>query len=183
MKKLIVKVFSVAALAALFTGCATSGAKDVYDIKPAEKIVETSPTLVGWQQGKTREQLSAATTEAELAKVVQSEQGALALLAEVKSDYKTDTLAASKIAAVSQYVLGKDRLEARKTWVKALLTTAEKSENEYVQTFCLDQLRWCGCACPEVVRRLQAIAAKGGKEIKNTVEIVITSNEKHAKAK
>jgi hypothetical protein len=50
------------------------------------------------------------------------------------------------------------RKAARKVWVKALLEAAETSVDDDITRLCLEQLRWCGCACPCVVRRLYAVA-------------------------
>ena len=98
-----------------------------------------------------------------------------ALLARVKGAYESDPLDLTVIGAVSQYVMEavigradgcQKRCSTpgaapcqRKIWNMALINAIKKSKDEYVQTFMLDQLRWCGCKCRKGdVSKLKAFA-------------------------
>ena len=52
-------------------------------------------------------------------------------------------------------------------------STAEESGDTYVKMACLDQLRWCGCDCPCVLKRIRAIGAQGDKSVKDFSEMVV----------
>ena len=85
------------------------------------------------------------------------------LLAQVKPDYKTDAMAAVKIAAVSQLVMCPkwDKAPAaREIWTCALLGAAEKTPDGYRKMFFLDQLRWCGKASQ--ADKVLAVGKKSG---------------------
>jgi len=128
--------------------------------------------------------LDEAVDEDVLAAFVADEAAAAALLAQVRGAYDTDPVAATQIAAVTQWTMGEEPCwlcfwkpspaAGRKVWVKALVTRAETADDAYVKLFCLDQLRWCGCKCPCVVKRIQAIGAKSGdKAVKDMADIVV----------
>ena len=123
--------------------------------------VAGNPMAVEWQKA----------AEAQLA-------SAEALLAKVQGAYKTDPLTLAVIGAVSQYVMEavigradgcQKRCRTpgaapcqRKTWNMALLAAFRKTKDEYVQTFLLDQLRWCGCRCrAKDVQALKSNAVSG----------------------
>ena len=58
----------------------------------------------------------------------------------------------------------------RKVWVKCLFEQIDRTDDEYVKTFCLDQLRWCGTPCQaSAVRALGARSSKGVKEFADWV--------------
>ena len=62
----------------------------------------------------------------------------------------------------------------RKTWNMALLAAFRKTKDEYVQTFLLDQLRWCGCSCPKLVERIKAVeSTTKDKAVKDLAGIVL----------
>jgi len=109
-------------------------------------------SAVDWQN-KNDAALKAATDDATLAAFVASDAAAKELLAKIKPAYATDPLVASQIGAVSQWVMKKDatadgpHAAGRKVWVKALCETIRSATDDYVKTFCLDQVRWCGCSC------------------------------------
>ena len=66
------------------------------------------------------------------------------------------------------------RSNGRKVWVNALLSLAEKSDDGYVKTFCLDQLRWCAPPCPCVLRRIVGVGvASGDKSVRDMSDLVI----------
>jgi len=180
---------SVAASAAmvLFAAVAVSAPKkDAYDIRPQDKDAKY-PTAVVWS-AKNDDELSAATADEVLAAFVASPDAARALLAKLRGAYLTDPVAATQIAAVSQWTMRQDPCwlcfwkpspsAGRKIWVDALLETAEESPDAYVKTFCLDQVRWCGCKCPCVVRRVALIGVRAGdKGVKDMSDMVLSELE------
>ena len=152
MKKMM---FAMAA-AALAVGCVT---KDPYDIRP-EGEDDGVPTAVAWQNANDAA-LEAAMKPQVLAAYVQSAAAADALLAEAKPAYRTDPMAATRIAAVTQLVMCPkcDKAPAgRAVWTAALIKAAGASTDSYRTMFLLDQLRWCGK--PEQADRVLAIGAK-----------------------
>ena len=152
MKKMM---FAMAA-AALAVGCIT---KDPYDIRP-EGEDDGVPTAVAWQNANDAA-LEAAMKPQVLAAYVQSAAAADALLAEAKPAYRTDPMAATRIAAVTQLVMCPkcDKAPAgRAVWTAALIKAAGASTDSYRTMFLLDQLRWCGK--PEQADRVLAIGAK-----------------------
>jgi len=139
-------------------------------------------TAVEWQKAAGAK-LNAAVDEDTLAAFVADDAAAAALLAQVKDAYATDPTVATQVAAVSQWVMGEDPCwlcfwkpcpsDGRKVWVKALVARAETANETYVKLFCLDQLRWCGCKCPCVAKRVAAIGEKSGeKAVKDMADIV-----------
>lgn len=158
----------------------------ILDIRPAASA-EKALTGVEWEN-KFDKELKAATADETLAAFAATEASAKALLAQVKGAYLTDPLVARQVAAVSQWVMLPDpwycllwdgeHATARKVWVKALVDTAEGAQDSYVKEFCLDQLRWCGCNCPCLVKRIRALAAKSGdKAVVDFAEVVVRELE------
>jgi len=152
------------------------------DIRPAETDGK-EPTAVEWENANAAA-LAAATDEDVLAAFVEDDAAAAELLAQVKGAYLTDLLVARQIAAVSQWTMGEEPCwlcfwkpspaAGRKVWVRALVTRAETANDTYVKLFCLDQLRWCGCKCPCVVKRIKAIGTQSSdKAVKDMVDIVV----------
>ena len=121
-----------------------------------------NPSAVEWQNANNAA-IAAATTPKPLASHVWDAASAEALLARVKGAYTSDPLDLTVIGAVSQYVMEavigradgcQKRCSTpgaapcqRKIWNFALMDAFRKTKDEYVQTFMLDQLRWCGCKC------------------------------------
>ena len=147
------------------------------DYGPAMAPVKNDPMAVEWQQ-MDEAKIAAATTPKALADHVWDAASAEALLAKVQGAYKTDPLTLTVIGAVSQYVMEavigradgcQKRCRTpgaapcqRKTWNMALLAAFRKTKDEYVQTFLLDQLRWCGCRCrAKDVQALKSNAVSG----------------------
>ena len=121
------------------------------DIKPGEKTA-AAPTSVEWENANDKA-LAAATADDVLAAFVRNAASAKALLANVQGAYLTDSL-------------------------KALVATAEEAKDAYVEQFCLDQLRWCGCDCPCLVSRIRALAAKSGdKAVADFAQVVVRELE------
>ena len=171
---------SVAVIAAAVAVAAPK--KNAYDILPRDKD-EKYPTTVVWSL-QNDEALSAATTDDVLAGFVASDEAAAELLSKVRGAYSSDPLALTQIAAVSQWVMQPDpcvllfwkpsRSAGRRVWVKALLSLAETTSDNYVKTFCLDQLRWCACPCPCVIRRVALIGVKAGdRGVKEMSDLVL----------
>jgi len=130
--------------------------------------------------------LNAAVSDEMLAAFVADDAAAAKLLAQVKTAYDTDPTVATQAAAVSQWVMvdddvawydfwsGTPRADGRKVWVKALVSRAENADDTYVKLFCLDQLRWCGCKCPCLAQRIQAISEKSkDKAVRDMADIVL----------
>ena len=180
MKKMLFSVVAFAAATAFAAG------EKIMDICP-EATSEMAPTGVEWENANDAK-LAEATSDAVLAGFVADEAAAKALLASVKGAYLTDSLVARQIAAVSQWVMLPDawyclfwdgeHAAGRKVWVKALVETAEATTDSYVREFCLDQIRWCGCPCPCLVKRIRAIGAKGDKAVADFAEFVVRELEK-----
>ena len=177
----------IASAALLLAATALSAPKkDAYDIRPQDKDAKY-PTAVVWS-AKNDDELSAATTDEALAAFVANADAAKALLSKLRGAYLTDPVAATQIAAVSQWTMRPDPCwlcfwkpspsAGRKIWVDALLKTAEESSDAYVKTFCLDQVRWCGCKCPCVIRRVALIGVRAGdRGVKDMSDMVISELE------
>ena len=140
------KLFLMAMLAA--AGCATTpneAKKDQYDIRPDAAQAGAAPTAVEWQN-KNDAALAAATRPEVLAKFVATPAAAEALLAQVGPAYAGDPLVLTQIAAVTQLVMCPkcDKAPAaRKVWVAALEKAVESAKDDYVRTFCRQQLDLC----------------------------------------
>lgn len=138
-----------------------------YDIRPDEAAATDAPTAVEWQDANDSS-IAALTSDSVLATVVKDEKSAVALLEKLRGAYLTDPMAALQIGAVSQWVMIEDErpwygyvlpihdtphADGREIWVKALMTTLKSASDDYVMTFCLDQLRWCGYPkCADCIR-------------------------------
>ena len=179
-------------MAALLTAAALAQAadkkKDAYDIRPDAAKANEAPSAVEWQN-KNDAALAAATSDEALAAFVADEAAAWTLLGQVRGAYATDPLVAFQVAAVSQWVMGEEPCflcfwkpspaDGRKVWVQALLKTAEQNADSYVKTFCLDQLRWCGCKCPKVLERIRRIGETcPDRALKDVVALVLRELDK-----
>ena len=190
MKKLIVPVI---VLAAVLSGCVTKEQKLVWEssAKPvtAEQTADPNPfndygaamshadgyqMAVEWQSGENEARLANETTSEALAPFVQSEEAALKLLAEVKGAYDTDPFVATKIGAISQFVMCTKcpkMPKCRWRWTTALLTAAKESTDSYRTNFFLDQLRWCGhkAEASEIRAIAKKAECKGVRDFANQV--------------
>lgn len=142
---------------------------DYNDIKPGESS-EAAPTAVEWQNANDQA-LAEATSGAALAALAATPSSARILLAKLRGAYGTDPMVMMQIGALSQWVMEADaplafwkpsRAAARKIWVNALIETAETAVDSYIKMVCLDQLRWCGCRCRRLVRRVYGVGVAGG---------------------
>ena len=166
----------------LIAGFAAFAADDkLNDIKPEAGKTAEAPTGAEWHNANDRK-LAAETSDEALAAVVADAQSAKELLAKIKGAYKTDPMIASKIAAVSQYVMvGADaawyefwrtsRSSERDIWSEALLSVAKNAKDAYVRQFCLDQLRWCG-KCSQAAKVREIAASDSAKEVKDLAKMV-----------
>ena len=142
MKRMVFAVMLAAA------GCATTpneAKKDQYDIRPDAAQAGAAPTAVEWQN-KNDAALAAATRPEVLAKFVATPAAAEALLAQVGPAYAGDPLVLTQIAAVTQLVMCPkcDKAPAaRKVWVAALEKAVASAKDDYVRTFCRQQLDLC----------------------------------------
>ena len=174
-------VFAAVAFSAAVVSLAAPK-KSAYDILPRDRDAKY-PTTVVWS-AQNDEALSAATAEDVIAGFAASDEAASALLAKVKGAYASDPIVLTQVGAVSQWVMRPDPCwlffwepspsSGRKVWVKALLSLAEKTGDEYIKTFCLDQLRWCAPNCPCVRERISEIGSKSGsKAVKDMSDMVL----------
>ena len=157
----------------LFAACvavALAADDKALDIRPPDKQ-SAAPSGVEWENANNA-RLAAATADGVLAAIATDESAAMGLLAQVRGAYETDSLVARQIAAVSQWVMREDPSWfcfwapkpslGRRTWVNALVATAEKSPDAYVKMFCLDQLRWCGFNDAEFASRILKVGRESG---------------------
>jgi len=115
------------------------------DYAAGMRSVEGAPMAVEWQRANAAE-IAAATAPDALAAILVDDAATKALLSEVKVAYATDPLVATRIAAVSQFVMkpGGANAAARGRWRRALLQSARSSGDAYKTMYFLEQLRWCG---------------------------------------
>ena len=142
MKRMVFAVMLAA------VGCATTpneAKRDQYDIRPDAAQAGAAPTAVEWQN-RNDAALAAATRPEVLAKFVATPAAAEALLAQVGPAYAGDPLVLTQIAAVTQLVMCPkcDKAPAaRKVWVAALEKAVASAKDDYVRTFCRQQLDLC----------------------------------------
>ena len=111
-----------------------------------------SPFAVGWSRAHDAE-IKAATEEDVLAACVADAASAAALLGQVKPAYESDPLVLTQIAAVTQWVMADDPCflcfwkpspsAGRKVWTEALVRKIAESKDDYIRTFCRQQLDLC----------------------------------------
>ncbi len=162
MKKTLILCAAVAAMVA-------GAAENPYSsYEKAMAPVKDSPMAVEWQN-KADKAIADATACGALAAYVKDAAAAKTLLAKVKGAYVSCPQDLTVIAAVSQFVMKpacpKTCAEGRKVWTAALLEAARTSADDYVKTFMLDQLRWCGC--PSQAAAVRAIGDKSAKSVKD----------------
>ena len=168
------------ALAVAACSVAFAAPKDAYDIRPEAAKPADAPSSVDWEN-KNDAALKAATSDAVLAEIVADDDNAEKLLAKLKGAYLTDPLVAFQVAAVTQWTMASDpwyclfwgeHALGRKVWVKCLFEQIDRTDDEYVKTFCLDQLRWCGTPC--CARCIAEIAAQEkSKAVRDFAEVVV----------
>ena len=122
------------------------------DYGPAMKDSPEAPFAAGWSKAHDAE-IAAATTEEVLAGCVGSAESASALLAKLRPAYETDPLTMTQIAAVTQWVMLPDPFflffwepspsAGRRIWTAALARKIAGSKDDYIRTFCRQQLDLC----------------------------------------
>ena len=158
MKKLIFAVV-MAAGALAFAAETKPAEKPKYvdpnsfaDYEVAMKDTAKTPFAVGWSQAHDAE-IKAATEPEVLAACVADAASAAALLGKVKPAYASDPLVLTQIAAVTQWVMTEDPCfllfwepspsAGRKVWTAALARKIAESKDDYIRTFCRQQLDLC----------------------------------------
>ena len=111
-----------------------------------------APFAVGWSQAHDAE-IKAATEEEVLIACVADAASAAALLGKIKPAYESDPLVLTQIAAVTQWVMTEDPCflffwkpspsAGRKVWTEALARKIAESKDDYIRTFCRQQLDLC----------------------------------------
>ena len=147
MKRLVFAV-ALAAGAVVF---AEEAQKDQYDIRP-EATSESAPTAVDWQNAHDAE-IRAATEPDVLAAFVADAAAADALLSKIGPAYDGDPLVLTQIAAVTQWVMMPEPCwlcfwkpspaKGRVVWNLALARKIAESKDDYIRTFCRQQLDLC----------------------------------------
>lgn len=158
-------LWGVALAVGLMAGCATDKVEEPPTFEPTVAAGDKDPNpfadygagmasttefplTVNWQDAHKAE-VAAATEPETLRRFLASDEAARALLAEVKEAYTTDPIVMIQIGAISQLVMCPrcpDASALRARWTGALLERIRFSQDVYHVMFCLDQLRWCGCA-------------------------------------
>jgi len=129
------------ALAAVCFGCVT---KDQYDIRP-EEGGDGIPTAVEWQNANN-DRLAEVTKIENLKALVSTQAAADALLGQLKGAYTTDPMVMIQIGCATQIALCRkwDKApEARKIWIAALKRKMAATSDDYIKTFCQQQLWLC----------------------------------------
>ena len=135
----------------LIAAGACAFAADQYDIRPDAKAA-AAPTAVEWQN-KNDAQIAAATADEVLAAFVADAAAADALLAKIGPAYAGDPIVLTQIAAVTQWTMLSDpwyclfwdgpHTAGRKVWTAALGRVIAQTKDDYVRTFCRQQLDLC----------------------------------------
>lgn len=116
------------------------------DYGAAMQSTDEFPFAVNWSHQHNAE-IAQATSDAALKAVVADAASAAALIAKVKPAYESDPLVLTQIAAVTQWVMQKDkdgsRAAGRRIWVAALERAIREATDEYVRIFCRQQLDLC----------------------------------------
>ena len=118
----------------------------------AMKDSAKSPFAVGWSQAHDAE-IKAVTEEEVLAACVVDAASAAALWGKIRPAYESDPLVLTQIAAVTQWVMTDDPCflffwkpspsAGRKIWTEALVRKIAESKDDYIRTFCRQQLDLC----------------------------------------
>lgn len=151
MKRLLC-FFTVAAALSAFAGGEYVDPNPFHDYGSAMQHHDGYLMAYEWQRtaaGKIRD----ATREEVIEGFVDSEETAAALLDGLKGAYATDPVVLTQIAAVTQWVMLPDpwyclfwngpHAAGREVWRAALTAKMAASDDEYVRTFCRQQLDLC----------------------------------------
>lgn len=159
-KEKLVRVTSLASLVLLLAaGCAT---QKYGEFEPKCELGQPNATAYAsygagmahvegyqmayeWQRANSKTVADATKPEV-LKAFVETPAAADALLAKIGTSYDGDPVALTQIAAVTQLVMCPKCPKApacRKVWVAALERARAASDDGYVKTFCVQQLRLC----------------------------------------
>ena len=145
---------------ALLAGCATGAKYGAFEPKgeqgkPApDAFADYGAAMAGhegykmayeWQRENPK-LVEEATQPRTIAAFAETPSAADALLAKIGTAYDGDPVALTQIAAVTQLVMCPKCPKApglRKIWVAALERTIREATDEYVRTFCRQQLQLC----------------------------------------
>lgn len=151
---MMIRLLSAAVLGLGVVGCASYSPKAGLQPSTATAFADYGPAMAHqdgyqmayeWQQANPAA-VRAATEPKVLADFVSSAAAADALLAQVGSAYDGDPIVLTQIAAVTQLVMTPGcpkAAQARSLWVAALKRAKAGASEDYVRTFCDQQLRLC----------------------------------------
>ena len=122
------------------------------DYGAAMKSAKDDPMAVEWQNANDQA-IAEATDPDVLAAFVEDAESAKKLLDQIKPAYATCPLLLTQVAAVTQWVMLPEPFflwfwkpspaAGRKVWVAALKAKIDTTRDEYVRTFCRQQLDLC----------------------------------------
>ena len=149
MKNLVFALTAVAAMS-LFAGIHANPYAGGYGKAMASE--KGDPMAAEWQ-GERKCAIAAATEEGVLAAFVADEASAKALLDQLKPAYATCPMVMTQIAAVTQWVMLPEPFflwfwqpspaAGRAVWTKALEAKIAATNDDYIRTFCRQQLDLC----------------------------------------
>ena len=139
-------------LAMVGVSAAVMGADNLPDYSKSAAKSAKHVSAADWQQ-KNAAVIAAATDEAVLAAFVEDAASAKALLDKLEGAYRSDPIVMTQVAAVTHWVMSSEPFflwfwepspaAGRKVWVAALKAKIDTTRDEYVRTFCRQQLDLC----------------------------------------
>ena len=99
------------------------------------------------------------------------------LFAEVKTNYKSDPVEVTRIAALTQIITSKAKATTRSTYADELLAAAKKAEAADVACFFIDQLRWC--ATKNQTKGIQELTNSDKKGVAAIAAIAALASERN----
>lgn len=142
------------------------------------------PTMVQcYNDPKTGPAIATATSDEVVAAVASDEAKMRELCSKVAAGYQTDPVAACQIAALSVWVMANagdpwyvfwrsSRESERAKWVDVLLSSAGAASDEYVVSYFLDQVRWCGSKADAAKVKALGEAKKSSVHIREMADMV-----------
>ena len=150
MSSLMTVLLTAVAAMSLFAGIHANPYAGGYGKAMASE--KGDPMAAEWQ-GEKKCEIAAATEESVLAAFVADAASAEALLAKIGPAYLGDPIVLTQIAAVTQWTMLSDpwyclfwdgpHAAGRKVWKAALEKTIASAKDDYVRTFCRQQLDLC----------------------------------------
>lgn len=138
----------------------------------------TSSHASAWQESAAGKAALSKITYPEMAKLLKNAKTTLpALFAAIKPDCTASPIKATQIGALSQFVMTRFGAEFRPVYADALFAAAKDSTDDYVTTFFLDQLRWCGLARQSVdIVKLAETRSDHIKEIARIANLAVVGD-------